>query len=307
MKTLKYLITLFALCALLSAPSLAQSYDSVAAFTNITIFGATDLAVTQTKVSNAYAWRKITGLNFWAQVRDTTEAYGYAGLSLSNSFTGINDFDGATFNAGAHGTVTMDDSVLTGGLWTNWLHARQAVSYIGWLTDPFLYIWTKNLVIVNDEENDSVTFSYDDSLLTIDKPTKFTQLVTLGDDLGFDSSYAMKNTVYKSSVYTIANTGDSVLIIYADSCALIELSLPGNVTNLENIVFEDAAGLGKGAVIRIWHKAINTVFFEDAAATEDGVMQLAGDFTMGAFDYLELLHFYTGAYWSWIEISRSNN
>ena len=96
----------------------------------------------------------------------------------------------------------------------------------------------------------------------------------------------------------------------ADTCAVIELILPGNVTNLENIIFNPDAGdgLGEGAVIRIFHKNIsNTVFFEDAANTDDGSMQLAGDFTMAWYDYLELMHTWTGAYWTWIEISRSNN
>jgi len=247
-----------------------------------------DIFAVQLDSSSTYTWRKVFYSDLLAQFTLV-----YPALGTANTFTGINTFN--THIKSSSINPRTDDTYYAGwGLFRyTWLWARK--------------VYTEEVVIINPSDSQDSTnaakWTYDGTNLTADKPLQ------LGDNLGFDSSYAMKNTVYNPSVYAIANTGDSVLTINADSCALIELSLPGNVTNLENIIFDADAGdgLGEGAVIRIWHKALNTVFFEDAAALDAGSMQLAGDFTMAIYDYLELLHVYTGTFWTWVEVSRSNN
>ncbi|EFK95510.1 hypothetical protein LDC_2476 [sediment metagenome] len=274
--------------------------DSVASFTDKTTIGVTDITPLQTKVANKYTWRKITGLNLWNQITDTTEARITTLLGASNSWNGINDFDGATFNSGSHGKVTFSDSaIFTSRTEVGTLYPYNATSFIGDAGDPFLRIYSKNFVLINSGGTDSAYINIG-SGGEIEIPR-----LTVTEQFIMDSSSSLNSIIYTYKKFEVPNTGDTIMT-FTTKEPFVELDLPGNVT--PGISRFDITGAAKGQVVRIYNgEASYTIILEDYVSGDDN-LYLSANFTMGTNDVIELMCIDPSvSAQKWIEISRSNN
>ena len=288
------------LVILLSTVCFGQaSYDSVAAFTSKTTISLTDIFPFQTKVANKYTWRKITGTSMWDRITDTTEARITTLLNASNSWNGINNFDGATFNSGSHGKVIYADSVWqqTGSHYVNWMvPSTSPTGTVGTVGIPYYRMYSKGFVPMNPEGNDSCVISYDDSTLTFDKTIQAAEIKGLS------------TISHTDLVYSVPDVADSVDTVgYAN---VVLFSLPGaNMTNLETIVMSD---IPTGSAHIVIFKAQSsdppyTVTLQDRDGTNssDGNLELSGDFTLTEDDPIKLM--YIEGEGVWYEISESDN
>lgn len=281
----------------------AQTYDSLASFTAVTSLNATDLMPMQIKVSNKYKWRKITGASLWSRMRDTTQAQLTTLLNTSNSWNGINNFDGATFNSGSHGKVTFSDSVIFASRTEiGSLYPYNATSFMGDQTDPFLRIYSKNFVLVNTAGTDSVVINVGtDGSLSIPN-------LTISGSMKIDSSATTDVMAFTPHSYTVPNTGDTILTLAtANRYSLIELDLPGNMSPGISRLY--VQGAQKGMIIRFYNgDASYSMEFEDLVGDDDN-LYMAGDFaSMAKYDYIEfqcVVESIVGQ--TWIETGRSNN
>ena len=271
---------------------------------SITTFGIYDYSYWNALSGGTYLNRKVS----WTALRAAMIDYidGLANTwALKQTFS-----SGATFSAGANGTVSFADSVLMpsgSSLWVHWIQRSAVSSIIGNYNAPFFTIYAQHFTTTNLEGNDSCVISYDDSTLTFDKGVSFSGDVAFAADVSFDSSFVFKSFTVGVYTYPIGNIADSILILM-DTCSTIKFALPGNVTNMEKITFQASLGSGKGAGTII--KLINTdasdvITLKDNAA--DGNLQLAGDFAMGTYDYIELQYINNSGTWVWAETKRSNN
>lgn len=295
----------FIMSVLLTAYSLqltAQTYDSVASFTSKTTIGTTDIIPFQTKVSNKFTWRRMIGSNLWNQITDTTEARITALLNASNSWNGINNFDGATFNAGSHGGITANDSLFMGTgafIYSKFIEPGTAGGRVGSASKYYTSMYSQNFVVINSGGTDSAYINFADGFVTFDRP--------IIGSYSPDSSSSITNIGYGVYNYTISNMSDSVLTLQ-DTSAVIYFNLPGNVANMERIVYAGDE-YGSGRVVKIFNDAaVDIITFKDYDAGDaDHNLQLAGDFAMGQYDFLELMYVDIAGTFYWIEISRSNN
>ena len=281
---------------------------------SITTLVPTDIFLALTNASG-FKNRQIS----WRLLRSNVSGY-MDGIGLT--WTAIQTFSGADFTTSAHGTVTFGDSTVFnaqsyhGGNYINASNLRSTAKvdgqFVGWIGSSALAysrMYSTRFILMNSEGTDSISMSYDDSTLTIDKEVSFSENVTFASGLEFDSSKVFKNIVFGTYIYTIGNVTDTVLTLQ-DTCAIIDLLLPGDVTNMEKIEFASGQGKGIGTIIRIvWRdvaKSENTIFFEDGAP--DGNLRLSADFTMAKEDYLELMQIYDqDGNLIWMETGRSNN
>lgn len=207
---------------------------------------------------------------------------------------------GATFSTGSNGTVDIQDSALTTGLWTNWLHARQAVTYIGSTTDPFFNVYSRNFVVVNPYENDSVYISYEDSTISFNKPLTVETLNITGGlvvpDSAQFSGLALSQATYQPTLAT-----DSVIALTnVESSIVINPPASMGTPGIEKITM---TGAGNGQVLVITNRQALTIVFQDSEA--DGNLYLATDFSMGQWQSLTLM--YNSNIQKWLELSRSSN
>ena len=303
-KSKKYKVFFFTLCTLiflLGGNAFAQDSTKV-----------TDMpADTSPAAAGAFYYvesstdKHITWSTIMAAIRDSIQ---------NNTFWGVS-ITGAAFNAGSNGTVLFSDTTLFGHTVypsTTDIYSLGAASK-RWYRVTAVRMYAENFIITNSEQNDSALITLDDSLMSISRDVAVNGKLTttddsdFGGDISLDSSYVYNNTTYGVYKYAIANVADSILTLQ-DTCAVIDFVLPGNVTNMEKIVFATGQGRGGGTVIRIINQdPSNTIFIEDEAPT-DGNIFLSADFTMGVLDYLELMYFYSDdAGWVWTEIGRSDN
>ena len=294
-------------CLMLTAYSLqlyAQAtYDSVAAFTAKTTIGLTDIFPFQTKVSNKYTWRKITGASMWDRITDTTEARITTLLNASNSWNGINNFDGAIFNSGSHGTVLFngDSVVCTTQMWTHGIQRYSASSIIGRNTAPFFNVYAKTFTVINTAETDSATISIDASGKISIPSLVITQTMSI------DSSASFNVIAYTPHEYTVPNIGDTILTLTsANRYSMIELDLPGNMNPGISRIY--VQGAQKGMVLRLYNMdASYAAKFNDYVGNDDNLYLSAG-FDFGQYDYLELMCVVESIIGqTWIETGRSNN
>lgn len=298
-----FLITIFYL--LTTDYCFAQTTDSVAAFTDKTTIGLTDIFPFQTKVSNKYTWRKITGANMFNRITDTTEARVTALLAASNSWTGINNFDGATFNADAHGVVTFNDSVVMGSaalpFYATRVYPLGTGGFIGTAAKYYTSMYANSFVVMNSGGTDSVVINVnDDGALSIPNLT-VTETVTI------DSAASFNVLAFEPHSFSIPNTTDTILTITsADRYSVIMLDLPGDVTpGISRIYVE---GAQKGMVLRIYNDdAIGYCIFKDFVDSDDNLYMTA-NLTMNKYDYIEFMCVVESIIGqTWMETGRSNN
>lgn len=302
----KIILIIILACAFASASYAQASYDSVASFTAKTTIGVTDIFPFQTKVANKYTWRKITGASMWDRITDTTEARITTLLNASNSWNGINNFDGATFNSGSHGKVLFngDSVVVTTSIWALWLQRYSASAIIGNYNAPFFNIYARTFTIVNAYGNDSASITYDDSTLTFSKNVEIPNL-TITDEFIMDSSSNFNSIIYKYKLFSIPNTGDTIMT-FTTREPFVELDLPGNVT--PGISRFDMSKATLGQIVRIFNGEVSyTVILKDYVGNDDN-LYLSANFTMGKNDIIELMCISpTKGSQIWVEVSRSNN
>lgn len=302
-KVLIFSLLLTAYCLLPEITYAQPTYDSVAAFTAKTTIGVTDIFPFQTKVSNKYTWRKITGASMWDRITDTTEARITALLAASNSWAGINNFDGATFNADAHGKVTFADSVVSATLLNFFagIFPYNATSFVGSASNPYLRMYSKNFVLVNTAGTDSVYISIDANG-KVSIPS-----LTVTETMSIDSSASFDVIAYTPHEYTVPNIGDTILTLTSTNrYSMIELDLPGNMNPGISRIY--VQGAQKGMVLRLYNMdASYAAKFNDYVGNDDNLYLSAG-FDFGQYDYLELMCVVESIIGqTWIETGRSNN
>lgn len=279
----------------------AQTDTTLSTITAVTTIGLTDYFPIQRDLSGTYTWRRITGQSMWDRITDTTEARITTLLNASNSWNGINNFDGATFNANAHGTVTFNDSTKMGSaalpFYTQRLYPLTTGGYIGTSSNPYTTMYANYFMIVNPTgaPGDTVQISYDGINI------KFNAPIT-----GEIDSLVVSTITANQSTYTIANITDSIITFDATNTSLVLLSTPGDVTSPGISKIADAyADIGKEVTIFNTSQT-DTVLFKQYSAGDDNLF-LAGNFYMGQNDVLVIQRVGILPGISWIEKSRSTN
>ena len=289
------------------------TYDSVASFTSVTSLGATDIIPMQIKVSNKYTWRKITGASLWSRMRDTTQAQLTSFKDLSNSWNGINNFDGATFNSGSHGGVVFDDSVTFTSNQVRFEYIRRydAQSSIGLGSAPFDRIYANWFLATNPEGNDSVSISYDDSTLTFTMPATGTLEIpnlTITQSVMVDSGAGFRQIIYEpNGVSGISTTDTTLSLSSSQKYCLALIDLAGN-TSSPGISYFNITGATIGYTIRLVDVDVNFVITLKDFVGNDDNLYLTADLTLSQYDFLELMCIdETVGDQIWIETGRSNN
>lgn|SRR5574343_36053 len=266
---------------------------------SITTFAPYDYSYWNTLSGGNYLNRKVSWTALRAGMIDYIDG-------LANTWALKQTYSsGATFSTGSNGTVDIQDSALTTGLWTNWLHARQAVTYIGSTTDPFFNVYSRNFVVVNPYENDSVYISYEDSTLSFNKAVSFPNL-SITESVTIDSGATIGMFRLDPLTYNIPDVADTILKIPSASAkSFIILNPPGNVTNLNKFTLEGAT---IGTIVKIINAdAFDTIALKDIVGNDDNLL-LSADFTLGFYDSLDLLCVDDSPDAQiWIETARSNN
>jgi len=284
MKKIIFIVNL--LIILISVELFASSppADSVASFTEKTTIGATDLMLIQTKISNKYTWRKLTGLSLWNFVDQVIDTNKTSFLATSNTFTGIQTFNGAVFDAGSHGLVLFDgDSVVcTTQMFTHGIQRYSVSSIIGRNTAPFFNVYTKTLTIINSAETDSSVITLDDNG-DVSIPN-----LTVTETINIDSTASLRLIRYAHHDYTIPNSTDTILtILAADRYSLIELDLPGNITNGISRLYVEGATIG--TVICFYTEETSfEMLFKNYSGSDDNIY-MGSNFTMGKYDMIEFI------------------
>lgn len=288
-------------CLLFTGDSHAQvTYDSTASFTSKTTIGATDIFGFQTKVSNKFAWRRMIGSNFWIQARDTTQAQITTLKNASNSWNGINNFDGATFNSGSHGGVTFQDSTtLQGTSYFSILMRRTSSSYIGTKALPIYSLSTIFLNVVNAAGTDSTVIYKDPITGDVVIPN-----LTVTETVTIDSGASLQTLILDETTYTPGTVADTVMNI-SNPRAYILCQLPGDITTGISALNIQGATAGQMLVF-INNSASYIMKFNDFVGNDDNLI-LSANFALGYRDTIILMCSGTAESPFWIEISRSNN
>ena len=146
-----------------------------------------------------------TGIDNWAD--------GVAEVDSINTFAdSVRFVKGATFSAGANASVTFLDSLVSTWQYTNYIFRSATNATVGWGDAPFYKMHSRYFLIPNQYSNDSVSITYDDSVLTIDKKTSIGDLVVT-TSMQIDSSVSNKQFKITPNTYTIAAVDDSVIAI----------------------------------------------------------------------------------------------
>lgn len=266
---------------------------------SITTFAPYDYSYWNTLSGGNYLNRKVSWTALRAGMIDYIDG-------LANTWALKQTYSsGATFSTGSNGTVDIQDSALTTGLWTNWLHARQAVTYIGSTTDPFFNVYSRNFVVVNPYENDSVYISYEDSTLSFDKALRFPSL-TITETVGIDSGATLSAIIYDNVEYTVSSAADSIITLTTYSPS-VQLILPADVTSpgISRIHMNEAT---KGQIVRFWVSGGSyDITFTDTIGDDDN-LDMAGDITLSYLDNITFQYVgLSGGKQIWMETGRSNN
>lgn len=266
---------------------------------SITTFAPYDYSYWNTLSGGNYLNRKVSWTALRAGMIDYIDG-------LANTWALKQTYSsGATFSTGSNGTVDIQDSALTTGLWTNWLHARQAVTYIGSTTDPFFNVYSRNFVVVNPYENDSVYISYEDSTLSFDKALRFPSL-TITETVGIDSGATLSAIIYDNVEYTVSSAADSIITLTTYSPS-VQLILPTDVTSpgISRIHMNEAT---KGQIVRFWVSGGSyDITFTDTIGDDDN-LEMAGDITLSYLDNITFQYVgLSGGKQIWMETGRSNN
>lgn len=267
--------------------------------TEVTSLDTADLFWVNEFVTPNWVNRKLKWLNLRSNMIDYIDG-------LANTWALKQTYSsGATFSTGSNGTVDIQDSALTTGLWTNWLHARQAVTYIGSTTDPFFNVYSRNFVVVNPYENDSVYISYEDSTLSFDKALRFPSL-TITETVGIDSGATLSAIIYDNVEYTVSSAADSIITLTTYSPS-VQLILPADVTSpgISRIHMNEAT---KGQIVRFWVSGGSyDITFTDTIGDDDN-LEMAGDITLSYLDNITFQYVgLSGGKQIWMETGRSNN
>ena len=297
---MKKLIFMF---LVITSPIFAQ-WDYLPNRPERTSYFGDDLVVMLWDSSGTPTWRYTLFSTFFSAIEDTADLY-YPRLSLSNTFTGINAFNGATFGAGAHGKVIFVDSLVnTSGItYLNFGKPVSALAYWGSVAQPYNQVTARNFVVVNAEENDSAYINLDDSTIS------FTKALKLTDNISFDSASTFSVFNFEPHPYTIPTVGDTILTLTTSNLfSCIELDLPGDLTpGISNFQIDTAT---KGMVLRIYNAdALYDAYFVDLVGGDDN-LYMSGNFTQtaGHYDFIEFqcVDATKGAQ-KWMQTSKSDN
>lgn len=288
-------------CLLFTGDSHAQvTYDSTASFTSKTTIGATDIFGFQTKVSNKFAWRRMIGSNFWIQARDTTQAQITTLKNASNSWNGINNFDGATFNSGSHGKVTIDDSLLMiGTLYSSHIRPTSETKTIGIRSNSFYAMYARAFVVVNAAGTDSSVIYKDPITGDVVIPN-----LTVTETVTIDSGASLQTLILDETTYTPGTVADTVINI-SNPRAYILCQLPGEITT--GISALNIQGATAGQMLVFINNSTSYIMkLNDFVGNDDNLI-LSANFALGYRDTIILMCSGTAESPFWIEISRSNN
>ena len=271
---------------------------------SVTTLKQTDIMSWQTSVGGVFKGRQMS----WRLMSAETRAYV---LSSTNTFTGLNYFNGGVHLAGAHGEVTFADSVwMTAELYTSTITPRTNLAWgLGQYGRRYLWgyiedIYTAKIHILDPASSDStdgVEITYDG---------RYVDFGTV--NLTADTITGLTAISQWEGGHTVSSVTDSIITVdYGNNVAFL---LPGaNMLTLEHITMSE---IPTGAVhnVTFWildSQDYNIIFHDvDGTNSSDGNLQLNGDFDMDAGDSLTLQ-------WrdgqtatsggDWQEVSRSNN
>lgn len=237
-----------------------------------------------------------TGLDNWAD--------GVAELDSANTFSAIQTFNGANFAAGAHGTVTLSDSVVIPGLLRSKKYdPYDATSTMGSSSNPMNQVWARSFYSPNQYGNDSVGFSYGDSTLTFTGNISMPSL-TITESIMLDSGTVFNSFILGIDSHSPITVADTIATIDEVSPPLINLVLPGSMTTgISRLVIKPGSA---GQIIVLRNGTVPYTYkLNDYIGNDDNLM-LSADFTMGYNDTIVLMCIVEDPQ-TWIEISRSNN
>ena len=269
---------------------------------SITTFGMRDYSYWNALSGAAYLNRKVSwhaltaGMEGW--LTDSVHTW-----DLTQTFS-----SGATFSAGANGAVTFNDSVVCiagAPLWVHWIQRVSASSTIGSAAAPFFTIYANNFTIPNTEGNDSVSITYDDSLVTFSKDVSIPNL-TLTESIDMDSTAGFTNIQITPYDYTPGDVTDSVITM-TTLRSNIRLVPPGDMTNIENLVMPAPIG----QVVILYHTDVgDSVTFEAGTATGAQVFIMGSNFIMDEYDSIAFMLVSVAAgsaKGAWMELWRKDN
>jgi len=179
--------------------------------TEITTLKPTDIMLWQTDASGyknrmMQAYQLRDDIATWAMDTLFTWAKTHIfshGATFSAAGDGAVQFNDSVYHASGHHFVYRQVPASTGG----------SYSYVGYGNNPYWRMYATNFIVMNQEKNDSVYISFDDSTLTIDREVSFAQRTTFSEAVSFDSTDAFENVTYGTYTYTVANVNDSILTL----------------------------------------------------------------------------------------------
>lgn len=284
---------------------------------SITTFYPYDIMMWQEWVAGTYKNRQMS----WSILRGLISGY-LDGISLTwaspQTFSGIATFNGADFDAGSHGGVTFSDSVdFQADIYLKNLFPLTDDTYrLGlsrtaarWFIIQAKYGNFEYLTIYNQEGNDSTVFTFDDSLLTIDRDISIGGALTITESFTLDSAATIGVLNFESHLYTIPNVGDTTLgLSTADAYSVIELDLPGDMD--PGISKMQVDGAGKGMILRFYNAdATYDAVFLDLVSGDDN-LYMSGNATLAAGHYDNITFQCVDATKNaqkWMQISESDN
>jgi hypothetical protein len=161
-------------------------------------------------------------------------------------------------------------------------------------------MYAMGFTIPNTEANDSVTITYDDSTLSINKTLSVSNL-EVTSQLAMPDSATFSGLALSQTDYAPAFVTDSIITL-SSVASSIEITPPGSMSSpgIEKILM---TGGGDGQILVITNRGAVTIVFQDTEA--DGNLYLSTDFSMAQWDSIMLM--YNSKISKWIEISRSDN
>jgi len=283
------------LLMLLALPTYSQV--KLSAQTAITSLSPTDIMWWNTDVGGVFTHRKMTWAVLAGEISDTMN-------SKTNTWALKQTFSsGATFSAGANGTVSFADSVLMpsgSSLWVHWIQRSAVSSIIGNYNAPFFTIYAQHFTTTNLEGNDSCVISYDDSTLTFDKKISVGQL-SITESFAIPDSATFNAIALSETGYAFSAITDSVVTLATPSSSIVLRGFGFSITpGVDSLV---CAWAGNGQLLTITNEVAFTVIIEDSYP-DDGNIDLSADWSMAQGDILTLK--YNSSLHVWREVSKSD-
>lgn len=280
-----------------------SGYSQVALSTkdSLTSLQNTDIMLWQRKVTGTFLNRQMSYNNLKLTLKDYLDGQAITWASRQT-------FTGATFQGGAYGSINFQDTVnmvSATKVLVNAMDRTTASARIGLTAAPYLAIYSRNFVVVNDYNNDSVLVSYDDSTLSFNKPMSIGSL-SITDNFAMDSAAAIQALKLEPESYAITDVNDTV-ITATTLMSNMQLTLPGDVTRgIETI---NMTGAAIGHILIIYTTDADDSVLIQQESDGNLLLDAAGDFWLRSGDNMGFMYMYDqpALQFRWMELWRKNN